>query len=141
MSRGRRARSSAIWAGCSKDHNAFGTYAQITYWVNAHLELGALEEAGLEKSDGAVDPPNSEEPEVDEPNKPGEEEGGAKLKPEDAAVEKKQQRNKRVHARRELPCRGEGVVCVCVYVLLITEHVLAAFILVNMIIDNGQCSR
>mmetsp|Transcript_20408 Transcript_20408/g.56877 ORF Transcript_20408/g.56877 Transcript_20408/m.56877 type:complete len:96 (-) Transcript_20408:144-431(-) len=49
------------------------------------LELGALEEAGLEKSDGAVDPPNSEEPEVDEPNKPGEEEGGAKLKPEDAA--------------------------------------------------------
>jgi len=44
-----------------------------------------LEEAGLEKSEGAGELPKRDEPDEEAPNKPGEEAGGAKLKPVEAA--------------------------------------------------------
>jgi hypothetical protein len=48
--------------------------------------VGAEEEAGLENREGAeAPPPKREEPE-EAPNRPGVEEGGAKLKPVEAAV-------------------------------------------------------
>jgi len=58
--------------------------AQCAWQAVSHLELAP--EAGLEKREGAEVPPNSEEPDVDVPKRLGEEEGGAKLKPEEAAA-------------------------------------------------------